>query len=61
LIPAPKHILINKDSKGNTTTELFREQQKSEDLMQILGYGKNSKIKTTMQSNSKNELQLANS
>ncbi|MCB0423744.1 MAG: arginine decarboxylase [Mangrovimonas sp.] len=39
LIPAPKHILIDRDEEGNITTELFAEQQKSEDLLKILGYG----------------------
>lgn len=38
LIPSPKHILIDRDSDGNITTELFSEQQKSEDLLKILGY-----------------------
>ncbi|WP_104735482.1 arginine decarboxylase [Hanstruepera ponticola] len=38
LIPSPKHILINKDDNGNITTKLFSEQQKSEDLLKILGY-----------------------
>ncbi|PZD79615.1 arginine decarboxylase [Mesonia sp. K7] len=38
LIPSPKHILIDKDKNGNITTKLFSEQQKSEDLLQILGY-----------------------
>ena len=61
LIPAPKHILINKDSKGNITTKLYREQQKSKDLMKILGYSKNSNLKTTTNSNSNTELQLTNS
>ncbi|EMQ95230.1 Biosynthetic arginine decarboxylase [Xanthomarina gelatinilytica] len=38
LIPSPKHILIDKDEDGNITTKLFSEQQKSEDLLKILGY-----------------------
>jgi arginine decarboxylase len=38
LIPSPKHILIDKDQDGNITTELFSEQQTSEDLLKILGY-----------------------
>lgn len=38
LIPSPKHILIDRDADGNLTTELFSEQQKSEDLLKILGY-----------------------
>ncbi len=38
LIPQPKHVLIDRDENGNLTTKLFSEQQKSEDLLQILGY-----------------------
>ncbi|MCK7589028.1 arginine decarboxylase [Subsaxibacter sp. CAU 1640] len=38
LIPSPKHILIDRDENGQITTELFSEQQKSEDLLKILGY-----------------------
>ncbi|MBR9756778.1 MAG: arginine decarboxylase [Algicola sp.] len=38
LIPSPKHVLIDKDANGNITTKLFSEQQKSEDLLNILGY-----------------------
>ncbi|WP_027138413.1 type III PLP-dependent enzyme domain-containing protein [Gaetbulibacter saemankumensis] len=38
LIPSPKHILIDKDAEGTFTTKLFSEQQKSEDLLKILGY-----------------------
>ncbi|WP_426431458.1 arginine decarboxylase [Winogradskyella sp. HB-48] len=38
LIPSPKHILIQRDDKGNLTTKIFAEQQKSEDLLNILGY-----------------------
>jgi len=43
LIPAPKHILVDKDAHGNISTQLFREQQKSEDLLEILGYEKSLK------------------
>jgi len=38
LIPQPKHILIDKDSKGNLITKLFKDQQKSEEFLSILGY-----------------------
>ncbi|TXE09192.1 arginine decarboxylase [Gelidibacter salicanalis] len=38
LIPSPKHLLIDKDEDGNFTTKIFSEQQKSEDLLKILGY-----------------------
>ncbi len=40
LIPSPKHVLIDKDANGNIITKLFSEQQKSEDLLHILGYSK---------------------
>jgi arginine decarboxylase len=40
LIPAPKHILIDKDANGNTTTKVFRPQQTSGDFLKILGYEK---------------------
>ncbi|WP_369049155.1 arginine decarboxylase [Tenacibaculum sp. UWU-22] len=38
LIPAPKHILIDKNEKGDVVTKLFKEQQKSEEFLSILGY-----------------------
>ena len=40
LIPAPKHIIINKDENGKVTSELFAPEQESEQMMKILGYGK---------------------
>ncbi|MBO3098681.1 type III PLP-dependent enzyme domain-containing protein [Gelidibacter pelagius] len=42
LIPSPKHILIDKDENGKLTTKVFAEQQKSEDLLDILGYNDNN-------------------
>ncbi|GAA4268315.1 arginine decarboxylase [Hyunsoonleella aestuarii] len=47
LIPSPKHILIDRDADGNITTRLFSEQQKSEDLLKILGYEKQSEPVTS--------------
>ena len=38
LIPHPKHILINKNKNGDLTTKLFKGEQKSEELLSILGY-----------------------
>jgi arginine decarboxylase len=38
LIPHPKYILIDKDADGNITTKIFKEQQKSKELLSILGY-----------------------
>lgn len=39
LIPAPKHVLIDRDENNNITTKLFANQQTSEQLLNILGYG----------------------
>ncbi len=38
LIPSPKHILIQKNENNQLEISLFKEQQKSEELLQILGY-----------------------
>lgn len=38
LIPTPKHIIIDKDNKGNFTNRLFMEEQKPKDMLKILGY-----------------------
>ncbi|WP_458628725.1 type III PLP-dependent enzyme domain-containing protein [Winogradskyella sp. PC D3.3] len=45
LIPTPKHILIQKDAEGNLSTKVFAEQQKSENLLGILGYEPEEKVK----------------
>ncbi len=38
LIPAPKHVLIDKDAQGQISTSLFADEQSSEDMLKILGY-----------------------
>lgn len=38
LIPKPKHILIDKNEKGEIVTKLFAPQQKADDFLKILGY-----------------------
>lgn len=38
LIPAPKHVIIDKDEEGKLDHRLFSEEQKSESMMNILGY-----------------------
>ena len=38
LIPAPKHIVIDKDEEGNFSYNVFAEQQNSESMLKILGY-----------------------
>ena len=47
LIPTPKHILIQKDADGNLHTKVFAEQQKSENLLGILGYEPETKVEKT--------------
>ena len=39
LVPAPKHILINRNEKGEIETKLFAPEQTKESMLKILGYG----------------------
>ncbi|WP_248723333.1 arginine decarboxylase [Seonamhaeicola sp. ML3] len=60
LIPNPKHILIDKDEQGNILTTLFKEQQKSEDLLEILGYKKEPLLEENIEIlETENDLHLA--
>lgn len=38
LIPAPEHVLIDKDDDGNLVYSLFAAEQKAESMLNILGY-----------------------
>ena len=38
LIPAPRHILVRNDEKGNVTDEIFSDEQNSQSMLDILGY-----------------------
>lgn len=38
LIPAPKHLLVDKDENGELTYRLFAEEQTHEQMLNILGY-----------------------
>lgn len=38
LIPAPKHIVIDRKEDGSLTYEVFAEEQNSESMLNILGY-----------------------
>jgi len=40
LIPQPKHILIDRDKNGILATEVFSEQQTSDEVLNILGYNR---------------------
>jgi arginine decarboxylase len=60
LIPSPKHILIDRDEDGNLTTELFSEQQRSEDLLKILGYDVTQTDENETSKTSVNGMELTN-
>ncbi len=38
LIPAPKHIIVDKDEKGNLVDYIYKEEQRAEEMLRILGY-----------------------
>jgi len=38
LIPAPKHVIINKDEEGKITTRMFSKEQSYKSMLRILGY-----------------------
>ena len=38
LIPAPKHVLIDRDEEGRITTRVFAEEQDSDSMLRILGF-----------------------
>jgi len=38
LIPAPKHVLIDKDKNGEIQTRLFADEQNSDGMLKLLGY-----------------------
>ncbi len=53
LIPSPKHILIDRDEEGNITTEVFAQQQTSDQLLGILGYAAKNAGETEQSGNEK--------
>jgi len=40
LIPSPKHVIIDRDEKGNFIDYVYREEQSSDEMFKILGYNK---------------------
>jgi len=38
LVPAPKHVLIDRNEDGEITTTLFAQEQTSESMLKVLGY-----------------------
>jgi len=40
LIPSPKHVIIDRDEKGNIVDYVYRNEQSAQDMFRILGYEK---------------------
>jgi len=40
LIPSPKHVIIDRDEKGNIIDYVYRNEQSAEEMFKILGYDK---------------------
>lgn len=38
LIPSPKHVIIDRDDKGNIVDTVYREEQSVDEMFKILGY-----------------------
>ncbi len=38
LIPSPKHVIVDRDEKGNIVDRLYRAEQTVDDMFKILGY-----------------------
>lgn len=40
LIPAPKHVLVDRDEEGKIVTSVFADAQDADSMLKILGYGR---------------------
>lgn len=49
LIPGPKHVLLDRDEQGRLRARVFCEEQKAEDVLQLLGYGEEVSEATWME------------
>ena len=38
LLPAPKHVVVDRDDKGEVRTKLFAKEQSYKSMLKILGY-----------------------
>jgi arginine decarboxylase len=38
MIPSPKHIIVDRDEKGNLTDRLYAKEQSPQSMLKILGY-----------------------
>jgi len=46
LIPAPKHVLVDRNAEGRITTKVFADEQDSESMLRILGFRDESYIQS---------------
>jgi arginine decarboxylase len=53
LLPCPKHIIIDRDSSGKLSYEVFAEEQTSEQMLSLLGYRNEKKEKPVVRSTTK--------
>ncbi|MCU4155503.1 arginine decarboxylase [Carboxylicivirga sp. A043] len=44
LIPSPKHVIIDRDDKGNYKHYVYREEQSAQEMFKILGYQAPAKV-----------------
>ena len=44
LIPAPKHVIVDRLEDGTITTRLFSEEQLSGPMLTILGYNQDKEV-----------------
>jgi arginine decarboxylase len=38
LVPQPKYVIVDRDTKGEITSEVFAEEQNAASFMNLLGY-----------------------
>ncbi|MHA8053522.1 type III PLP-dependent enzyme domain-containing protein [Aquirufa sp. Wall-65K1] len=58
LIPAPKHVIIDRLEDGTVTTRLFSEEQNSSSMLNILGYNQPNTLTSEEELNTKIELEI---
>jgi arginine decarboxylase len=58
LIPAPKHVIVDRLEDGTITTRLFQEEQASGSMLHILGY--NTPADTKVVADTVNEVSKGN-
>jgi arginine decarboxylase len=44
LIPSPKHVIIDRDEKGNIVDYVYRNEQSAEEMFRLLGYNQEQEV-----------------